>query len=245
MKLKVLGSSSKGNSYVLESSSGQILVLEAGIRLAEVKKQIGFKVNNIVGCLITHEHGDHAAYANQFTEAAIDVYCSEGTAKVFKPHHRIYELESQVLYEIGEFKVVAFDVIHDAAEPFGYLIQHPECGTTLFLTDTYYSEFTFKGLNNIILEVNYDVDILEASIESGRLDPSIKARIVTSHMSLQTALELLEANDLSKVNNIVLIHLSDSNSHEVNFKKEIEAATGKTVTVADTGTEVLLNKTPF
>ncbi len=245
MKLKVLGSSSKGNSYILESSTGQILVLEAGIRLAEVKKQIGFKVNNIIGCLITHEHGDHAAYANQFTDAAIDVYCSDGTAKPFKPHHRINRLKALEQVSIGEFKVVGFDVVHDAAEPFGYLINHPECGTTLFLTDTYYSEFVFKGLNNIILEVNYDIEILEANIAAGKLDPSIRSRIVTSHMSLQTALELLESNDLSKVNNIVLIHLSDGNSNEVNFKKEIEAATAKTVTVADTGIEILLNKTPF
>jgi phosphoribosyl 1,2-cyclic phosphodiesterase len=245
MKLKVLGSSSKGNSYLLESSSGQILVLEAGIRLAEIKKQIEFKIMDIIGCLITHEHGDHAAYANQFTEAAIDVYCSKGTATKFKPHHRINTITALDSVRIGEFKVVPFNVIHDAAEPFGYLINHPECGTTLFLTDTFYSEFTFKGLNNIILEVNYDVDILDANIESGRLAPSIKSRIITSHMSIQTALELLEANDLSKVNNIVLIHLSDGNSHEINFKKEIEVATAKTVTVADTGTEVLLNKTPF
>jgi len=244
MKLKVLGSSSKGNSYILESES-QVLVIEAGIRLSEVKKAIGFDVNKIVGVLVSHEHGDHAAYINDFTKSAIDVYCSRGTALNFNVTHRLHKVASGTMIQIGEFKVLPFDVVHDAAEPFGFLINHPESGNILFLTDTFYSEFTFRDLNNIILEVNYDLAILEANIRSGRLNPSIRNRIVTSHMSLQTAKELLSANDLSKVNNIVLIHLSDGNSNTADFKREIEGATGKTITVADSGTEIFLNKTPF
>jgi phosphoribosyl 1,2-cyclic phosphodiesterase len=244
MKLKVLGSSSKGNSYILESES-QVLVIEAGIRLSEVKKAIGFDVNKIVGVLVSHEHGDHAAYINDFTKSAIDVYCSRGTALNFNATHRLHKVASGTMIQIGEFKVLPFDVVHDAAEPFGFLINHPESGNILFLTDTFYSEFTFRDLNNIILEVNYDLAILEANIRSGRLNPSIRNRIVTSHMSLQTAKELLSANDLSKVNNIVLIHLSDGNSNTADFKREIEGATGKTITVADSGTEIFLNKTPF
>ena len=244
MKLKVLGSSSKGNSYILESDS-QVLVIEAGIRLSEVKKAIGFDVNKIVGCIISHEHGDHAAYINDFTKSAIDVFCSRGTASNFNVNHRLHEIAAGTMIQIGEFKVLPFDVVHDAAEPFGFLINHRESGNILFLTDTFYSEFTFRDLNNIILEANYDLAILEANIKSGKLNPSIRNRIVTSHMSLQTAKELLSANDLSKVNNIVLIHLSDGNSDAVNFKKEIEQVTGKTITIADGGTEIILNKTPF
>lgn len=249
MILKVLGSSSKGNSYIIESES-QVLVIEAGIRLSEVKKAIGFDVSKIVGALVTHEHGDHAKYINEFTLNSIDVYCSSGTAENYSSAiriaaHRLHKVASGTMIQIGEFKVLPFDVIHDAAEPFGFLINHPESGNILFLTDTFYSEFTFRDLNNIIIEVNYDLAILEANIKSGRLNPSIRNRIVTSHMSLQTAKELLAANDLSKVNNIVLIHLSDGNSNTESFKREIEGATGKTITVADSGTEVLLNKTPF
>lgn len=250
MKLKVLGSSSKGNSYILESES-QVLVIESGIRLSEVKKAIGFDVSKIVGALVTHEHGDHAAYINEFTRNAIDVYCSRGTADNFRGggsqvgNHRLHRIKANQMIQVGEFKVLPFDVVHDAAEPFGFLINHRESGNILFLTDTFYSEFTFRDLNNIILEVNYDLAILEANIKSGRLNPSIRNRIVTSHMSLQTAKELLAANDLSKVNNIVLIHLSDGNSDTASFKREIEGATGKTITVADSGTEVLLNKYPF
>lgn len=246
MKLKVLGSSSKGNCYLLIAESGQTLALEAGVRFAEVQKAMNFETSNLIGCLITHEHGDHSKYVHQFLNNTVDVFCSMGSAVHFGgSHHRLNPVESSVLFSVGEFRVLPFDVVHDAAEPFGYLINHPESGNILFLTDTFYSEFTFAGLNNIILEVNYDLNILEENIKSGRLNPSIRKRIVTSHMSLQTAKELLAANDLSQVNNIVLIHLSDGNSHASNFQKEIELATLKTVTVADFGTEILINKTPF
>ena len=175
----------------------------------------------------------------------IDTFCSEGTAIKLDKGHRLKIVNAGVIFHAGNFNILPFDVIHDAAEPFGYLINHPESGNILFLTDTFYSEFTFKNLNNIILEVNYDLNILEENISNGRLNPAIQRRIVTSHMSLQTALELLAANDLTAVNNIVLIHLSDGNSHAENFKRQIEIATAKTVTVADTGTEILINKTPF
>ncbi len=248
MKLRVLGSSSKGNLYLLTANSGQTLALEAGVRFAEVQKAMNFETSKIIGCIITHEHGDHSQFVSLFLTNAIDVYCSTGTAKAFKAfrnHHRVNEIKANTLVTIGEFKVIPFDVKHDASEPFGYLIQHPESGTILFLTDTHYCEYTFPGLNNILLETNYDEKILDENIKSGRLTPSIRNRITTSHMSLQTAKELLQANDLTKVNNIVLIHLSDGNSHAYKFQQEIKALTGKKVTVADNGVELNLNKTPF
>lgn len=175
----------------------------------------------------------------------VDVYTSKGTASKFAKHHRLHEVEEGVIFHVGDFMVYPFGVIHDAAEPFGYLINHEESGNVLFLTDTFYSEYVFKGLHNIILEVNYDREILEKNIEEGKLNKAIRKRIITSHMSLDTAKDLLQANDITEVNNIVLIHLSDGNSHAENFKKEIENLTGKTVTVADTGTEINIDKTPF
>mgnify|MGYP001408558766 CR=1 FL=1 len=41
------------------------------------------------------------------------------------------------------------------------------------------------------------------------------------------------------------IHLSDGNSHEIEFKEKTEKATGKTVHVADAGMIIDFGKTPF
>ena len=56
MLLKCIASGSQGNSYVLISGS-EILLIEAGVRLLEVKKAIDFQISKVVGCVISHEHG--------------------------------------------------------------------------------------------------------------------------------------------------------------------------------------------
>lgn len=56
MLLKCVASGSKGNSYILEAEN-EILLLEAGMKMLDVKKNIGFKVSKIAGCLLSHEHG--------------------------------------------------------------------------------------------------------------------------------------------------------------------------------------------
>jgi arylsulfatase A-like enzyme len=57
--------------------------------------------------------------------------------------------------------------------------------------------------------------------------------------------EFLQANDISKVNNIVLIHLSDGNSHAERFKREVKEQTVRTVNIAEAGLDIPFNKTPF
>lgn len=54
MKLIIIGSSSQGNSYAIQSDSGEILLIEAVVPLKEVKKAIGYKTSKVVGCIISH-----------------------------------------------------------------------------------------------------------------------------------------------------------------------------------------------
>lgn len=56
MLLKCNASGSSGNNYVL-ASEGEILLLEAGIKSKDMLKSIDYKVGDVVGCLISHEHG--------------------------------------------------------------------------------------------------------------------------------------------------------------------------------------------
>jgi len=55
MILEVLGSSSKGNCYILKSAK-DILILEAGVNIKDIKLALNFNFRDVVGCLITHEH---------------------------------------------------------------------------------------------------------------------------------------------------------------------------------------------
>lgn len=247
MELKILGSSSDGNCYVFDNGK-EALVVECGISFKEVKKAVNFDISRIVGCLISHEHGDHAKEVKKFIDARIPVYMSNGTAESLgldKNNRLLATMEDCGIYHINNFTIQAFNVQHDCAEPFGFLIHHHEMGMVLFATDTYYLAYTFNGLNNILIECNYRLDILEENIATGRVPGITHDRTIQSHMSFDTCKETLLANDLSAVNNIVLIHLSNGNSNALEFKQGIHEATGKTVHIADKGMILNFNKTPF
>ena len=246
MKLKVLGSSSHGNCYILENDS-EALILEAGVKFAEVQRAVNFNIGKIVGCLITHEHKDHVGHINEFLNYAVPVWASEGTIKntIIKGHRLPFILAAGSFLNMGGFKIIPFSAKHDAAEPLGFFINHPETGSVLFATDTYYLPCKFTGLNNILIECNYRLDILERNIAAGVIPAVMRNRIVQSHFSYEHCLQALQANDLRAVNNIVLIHLSNDNSNAEEFRLGIYEATGKTVHIAEKGMTINFNKTPF
>ncbi len=246
MRLVILGSSSAGNCYLFDSGA-ECLVVECGMPFRDVQRAVSYDIRRLVGCLISHEHGDHCRSWRQLANARIPLYCSRGTAVAAGIDERVATfLIPLSSIAIGSFRVLPFAVQHDAAEPLGFIIYHPLCGVTLFATDTYYLRNTFAGLNNILLECNYRGDLLEENYERGIISETRYIRTVQSHMSYDTCLATLRANDLSQVNNIVLLHLSSDNSAATAFQRGIASATGKTVTVADKGVVIEeFHKTPY
>lgn len=247
MTLKIIGSSSKGNCYILENKN-EALIIECGVKFSDIKQTLNFNLKKVVGCLLTHEHGDHAKSVQDVMDAGIDVWSDRLTHNACNSsssYRARYTFKGDT-FKCGEFKIKAFDVKHDAAAPLGFIINHSETGNILFLTDTYYVPYTFKNLHNIIVETNYSKEIIEKKRSQGGLKNFLADRIIQSHMSLETCKELLQANDLTQVNNIVLIHLSDGNSDANLFQSEVKNLTGKTVHVADAGVVIEnFNKTPF
>jgi phosphoribosyl 1,2-cyclic phosphodiesterase len=239
MKLTVIGSNSQGNAYLLQSKEDTLLI-ECGVHVSKIKKALNYRIDN-VNAIVSHSHGDHACAVKDILNSGIAVYASAQTleAKGVFHHHRAKVLMAGVPSAIGSFKVKPFEVNHDVP-CFGFLIQHVECGLVLFLTDTYYCDYVFPGLNNIIVECNHDQELVQSNSPKFLHD-----RIIQSHMNLDTCKDLLRANDLTGVNNIVLIHLSDSNSDAPRFQKEVRELTGKTVWVAEAGLEINFDKEPF
>ena len=96
-----------------------------------------------------------------------------------------------------------------------------------------------------MVECNYRLDILDVNIQAGRIPGIVRDRIIKSHFSYTHCLEALKANDLRKVNNIVLLHLSEGNSDAAEFREGIRKETGKNVHIAEAGLVINFNKTPF
>ena len=252
MRLDVIGSGSEGNAYILHNER-EALLLEAGMPFKKTLKALGGNVGKVVGCLVTHEHGDHAGHINEVLNYAIPVYATEGTIegarKYIKTDFQPKALQGSggdyARLLIGNFIVIPFATKHDSAQPVGFYIWHEETGGVLFATDTFYLPYTFAGLNNILIECNYDEGILQDNVERGEVLPALRERVRRSHLSYTTCLDALKANDLRGVNNIVLIHISATNGDPLGFREGIRVATGKRVHVAKENLSIHFNKTPF
>ena len=224
MEIKVIASSSKGNCYLLDDGKTQILI-EAGITFNNLIRKVN--ISNISGVLVSHEHLDHAKGVNDLIRRGKKIFTAKETfdaLKIYSPTINAKQLKACELKMIGSFAVIPFETQHDAAKPLGFFIKSTHTNETLvFATDTYYVKNTFKGLNYIMVECNYSNDILD---QNKGISKSQKERLYKSHFELENVKEFLRNQDLSKVKEIYLMHLSSANSDELRFKNEIMALTG-------------------
>jgi phosphoribosyl 1,2-cyclic phosphodiesterase len=222
-------SSSRGNLYRLSNGENALLI-EAGLPLKEIKKALGFKLSGISGCLLTHEHQDHAKAARDLMKSGVDIYCTRGTAEALSlDGHRLNIIKALVQFRIGPWSILPFDTTHDSAEPVGFLIGHQDGDKLLFVTDTGYVRYKFRGLTHIALECNFSGEILRGKVARGEVHPDVARQLWGRHMSLEAVKDMLRANDLSLVREIHLLHLSDQNSAAKLFQQEIHELTGITV----------------
>lgn len=235
MDIKVLGSGSSGNCYRVSDGQTDIL-LDAGLPLKEISRKLDFHLSQISGVLISHSHGDHAKAVRDLLERGMDVYGSPETFKEIgaeSPNtHEIEAMPTKCAVRIGTFNALAFDVHHDVRN-YGYLIySHATDETLVYITDTYYTDFTFPLVTHWMIECNYILDILERNVESGALPRAVAHRIPQSHMSLETVCNLFRANDMRMSKEIYLIHMSDTNGDEARAKRAVQEIAGCPVYVA-------------
>lgn len=240
MNIKVIGSSSKGNGYIISSETGN-LIIECGMPLKEMEKYLNYDIGNIVGVLITHEHGDHAKYAKQYL-SMFQVYATHGTLKAIgqENHYNANIVTCGERYNLGAYQFLPFRTEHDAAEPCGYLVKLPNNEILLFATDTSSLDYVFPHVNYWMVECNYSFDLLKHNVDTGIVPLSLAKRIQKSHLSLRKAKYLFESNDMSETKGIILLHLSDRNSNGDLFKQEIMALTGRVTHVAIKGLKIEL-----
>ena len=257
MKLTVISTGSKGNSYVLYNDR-EALMIEAGAPYKEVLRAVGPEVcSRLQGCIITHEHGDHAKYVNEVLDHAVPVYATEGTlealatrSKVMHPKPFWNNYRSMDDYTrwspcfVGGFSVLPFKTIHDSSDPCGFYIYHQSMGCLLFATDTMYVPARFKDLTNVMIECNYDEQLLR---ERTDIPENLKDRIRRNHQSVDKCIDSLVQNDLSLVNKIILIHISEKDGQPQAFKELVQLAVGNrhSVEIAEKGRTYEIGRAPF
>jgi phosphoribosyl 1,2-cyclic phosphodiesterase len=224
MKLHIIGSSSDGNGYVLEAE-GSALVIEAGVPLKAVKQALGWQITKAAGCIITHEHGDHFKYAEEYTKKMVHIYSNH--AVIFEGKYSGFMwcmIPPTETVELGRFRVTPYHNFHDV-EIYGYLIYHPDMGSMLFSTDSYKIGMTVRGVNHFLIEANYSDALLKENVWNGNINKAQADRIMLSHMSLDYCIKYLQDCEAEKsAKTITLCHLSERNSDPKLFHDAVAGA---------------------
>jgi phosphoribosyl 1,2-cyclic phosphodiesterase len=224
--ITIHASGSQGNLVQMDN-----LLIDPGLPVAKIKKALNYKLSSMVGCLVSHEHMDHAKGAAEVMRAGVDVYCGEETAHALGlTGHRVHAVRHGQPFAVETWTVVPFDLSHDTP-CLGFLIGR-EGAKILFVGDTNYIRPKFgPGLTHIVMNTNYDVDILREQVDLGYINAPLAARIVKNHLSLQTAEKFMGTLDLSQCLEIHLCHRSLSHGDPESFRKRIERRTGRPVYV--------------
>lgn len=228
-----LASGSSGNVYRVSDGEATLLI-ECGLPIKALRRAMDFGLSELDGCLVSHEHGDHAKAVPDLLKAGVDVWASAGTLDALGvlSHHRANVLTVGERAWVGSWLVTPFAAEHDAAEPLGFVVDSYASGhrgdRLFFSGDTNFIRPQIADMSVVAVECNNTWEAVRGSEAPG----SLKARIVETHMSLETVKGFLAANDLRRVREIWLLHLSDDHSDAEQFRREVMELCGKEVRVA-------------
>ena len=218
LKIASLGSGSSGNATLI-CTAKTTLLLDCGFTLKETTlrmAQLGVSPNDIDAVLISHEHGDHIKGIGPLSRKFnVPVWLTHGTYHALKDtkFSQIHLLHAHEAFSIGDIKINPFPTPHDAAESCQYLFEKDQarfaCVTDLGIC-TPHVEAMLTGVNGLVLECNYDEEMLK----NGPYPASLQARIRGNfgHLGNVQAGELIKRLDHASLQMILLGHLSEQNN---------------------------------
>ena len=238
MRFESVFSSSHGNVYLLDDGHTRILI-ECGVSYKQLTRALGFRLTEVQGVLISHEHKDHSSCVDKLIGHGLDVYMSSGTAEALELPEKLLELahgmEAGVGLTIGTMDILPFQVFHDCREPLGFCVQSQvDHDIFAYAIDTVNIPYRFPGVNILALEANFDQAILD---RCERMPEKVRKRISNTHMEIDMLCRCLDRMDLSRCRELWLMHLSDSTSHEGHFINKVRRHVPPSVKVYACGRE--------
>ena len=219
-------SGSSGNLYAVVGRS-QRLLIDPGVPWKKLQAALEHDFSGIDACLLSHHHADHSKAVKDVMQAGINIYASDGTLKALgiRGHRRALVICPGFYEVLGGFKVYAFETHHDADQALGFAVHETATKRTLlFATDTSHITQRFRVPFNIVaIECSYDKAVLQARVDSGDINETLAKRLLTSHMERRTTETYLNQYcDLSRCEQIHLLHLSADNTDKAQVRRHIE-----------------------
>lgn len=231
------GSGSSGNSCYLGTSRGGIII-DAGVRAEKIEdmmKAAGLDIRDVKALLLTHDHSDHVRFAYNLlrTNRYISLYCTprvlngllrrHGLSKRIKDYHT--PIFKEIPFKVGRMEITAFDVSHDGSDNMGFRIDfagHKFALATDLGVVTERAEYYMSEANYLVLEANYDSDMLRL----GRYPEYLKARIraENGHLGNEQTAMFLSRIITPELKYIFLCHLSQDNNTPEKALKTVRTA---------------------
>jgi len=222
LRFASLASGSSGNCLVAEAC-GTVALIDCGLALTETERRLarlGLEPSQVRAILVTHEHGDHACGAFEFAAAhRITLYLTHGTLAAMKAEGKALDgvpiviVNGRQSFFVDGIQVMPFTVPHDAREPVQYVLSDGASKLGV-ITDvgvsTAHVEKMLSGLDALVLECNYDRDLLW----NGSYPRWLKERIAGpfGHLDNRESERLLGALDRSRLKHVIGAHLSRENN---------------------------------
>ena len=235
LKFISFGSGSSGNCYYLGTATDGLMI-DIGVGLRSLKKhcrEYGIQLSSVRKLLITHDHADHIKSVGSFSnEFKVPVYATRqvhlGIDKNYCITRKVAEdmkmmVQPNQPIQLGDFRVEAFPVPHDASENVGYEIQ-AEGITFVIITDVGMVTDAIKErishANYLVIEANHDEEMLM----SGPYPEYLKKRILSGsgHLSNKNCGTALAENMTEQLKHVWLCHLSEENNHPELARKTVE-----------------------
>lgn len=219
MEISVLASGSSGNSTLIDSKKGSILI-DAGIPARSIARSLsilGKDIREIKGIFVTHEHTDHIRGVQRLSrEHGVPVFLTRGTYEssglcLDSPGF----VSNNIPLEYIGMKITPVPLSHDAKDPCGFKVEDGG-KTAAVLTDfgkaTPAIKEAVSSSDCIVLESNHDIDLLLG----GNYPYYLKQRILsdTGHLSNIDAGLLVAGCASPGLKNVFLAHLSKNNNKE-------------------------------
>lgn len=188
-KIEILGSSSKGNAYVLHFDNGKIIQLDAGIK--------NLNSDKVDWLFISHHHIDHDKFQKDFD--TLKVYDPWGVGKESIPPRTDYLVIEETREVEHKGNCMSFLFTCDKSK-IGYIT---DCGTWNYLL----SNYDWKNCDYLFIECNWDYFLIKDGLIK-KQNHSDYAFGNEGHMSNLDCLNLLAHLNISKDCKIIFIHKS-------------------------------------
>lgn len=217
-KVHVLGSGSRGNSILLETSESRVLV-DAGFSGRQIERRlsdIGVPADSISALVITHEHRDHTQgmgiYARRWNVPIFIARATAGSCSALlsgKEELSFYRAGHPI--DLGDLRVEPFLTCHDAIDPIGVTVRQRSSGLKVGIatdlgTPTVSVRHALKRCDLLVLEANHD----DVMLRTGPYPWALKSRIAGrhGHLSNRAAAQLGVELHHPGLAGVVLAHLS-------------------------------------